>query len=164
MNFTYTITGVEETTDRFMGISERIRAEIALQMPATMENLQDYIKQNKLSGQSANVRSGRLRNAVSYRVTQDGAEIRGEVFIPLAQVPYAGILNDGGRTRAHTILPRSRMSLKFIAGDGAEVFARRVQHPGSLFSARNFMGGGMSDMTNRILKDLQEAANRGLNK
>jgi hypothetical protein len=164
MKLTYTITGEAETQQRFLSVADRIREELALQMETTMENLQDYIKQSKLSGQSVNVRSGRLRAAVSHRVLLEGKDIRGEVFIPLAQVPYAGVLNDGGRTRPHTILPRSRYSLRFIAGDGATVFARRVNHPGSQFSARNFMGGGLTDMTQRILKDLQEAAVRGLKK
>lgn len=47
---------------------------------------------------------------------------------------YARILNDGGRTKAHVIRPKSKRALSF-----GGIVVRQVNHPGSNIPSREFM-------------------------
>lgn len=79
----------------------------------------------------APVRTGNLRRSIVLgAVTPRSAQT-------VARAAYAAAVEYG--TRPHTILPRSRKVLKFNVG-GREVFARKVNHPGT--RPQPFMGPG----------------------
>ena len=60
--------------------------------------------------------------------------------------------------RARTRSCRSRLeALAFVAG-GAQHFARRVEHPGSLIPERSYLRSSLDDMRDEILAALADAA------
>lgn len=164
MKLTYTITGLSGVLANIGHMSDRIRQEVLVQMKPTMEGVVTYVQLNKLSGQVLNVKTGATRDALDSRAFEDGANVVGEAFIPLNKAPGARMNEYGGRTRPHVIVPRTAKALKFLASDGEDVFARRVNHPGSQMPERSFMRSGLNDMTAKIIEELQEAANRAVNK
>ena len=65
-------------------------------------------------------------------------------------VAYAGVHQDGARTRPHTIAARRARALA-IPGIG---YRRKVNHPGSTIPARPFLGVSAQDQT--IIHNLTE--------
>ena len=59
--------------------------------------------------------------------------------------------------RLHEILPVKAEALAFVIG-GAQVFARRVEHPGSLIPERSYLRSSLDDMRDEIVAALAEAA------
>jgi phage gpG-like protein len=85
-------------------------------------------------------RSGRLRNSV--RVIEpyaSGREFVGGLRAGGAGIPYAGIHEHGGVTRAHVIVPKKGDFLSWEDNGGVRRFARRVRHPGSRIPARPYL-------------------------
>lgn len=76
--------------------------------------------------------SGRLRQSIMYETHGTAAHIG-------TNVVYARIHELGGRTGAHTIVPRKAKALRFVVGSNT-VFAMRVEHPGSQIPARPYLG------------------------
>lgn len=163
MKITGEVTGIREINVRILGMTDRIREELRAEMLRLTPEIQRHIQQDKLSGQSLNAVTGRLRASIGSRVYDVGNAIVGEVYS--SGVPYARIQNDGGRTPPHTILPRTAKALHFFgARDGAELFLARVNHPGSRYPGVHFMGQGLYDMRERVINDLFEAVKRGVRK
>jgi hypothetical protein len=157
------VTGVREVNVRLIGMPDRIRAEILDTMRQLTGELETHVTGDYLSGQALNVVTGRLRGSIGHRVYQEGNAIIGEVYS--AGVPYARIQNDGGRTGPHIIEPHTAKMLHFFGSrDGAELFLRRVNHPGSRFKGKFFMGKALFDMRGQIVMELFEAAIRGAHK
>lgn len=115
--------------------------------------LEDKIKQN-LSGDVLNVRSGTLLASISSDVEDDGDGIA--ISADSTGVPYAAILEFGGKTAAHDIVATKAKALAFIVG-GAERFARVVHHPGSVIKAYNYMGGALDDLEDDMTSGLKDA-------
>lgn len=70
--------------------------------------------------------AGKFRDSIGYRTTVLASSIRLEFR---SSVPHAPFVIDG--TRPHVITPRTARMLHFTTGAGIEVFARRVNHPGT---------------------------------
>jgi hypothetical protein len=68
------------------------------------------------------VRTGKLRDSLQIRREGELSAFVG------TDLPYARFLTEG--TRPHRIVPRQAQALRFEA-EGAIVFARAVQHPGT---------------------------------
>jgi phage gpG-like protein len=115
--------------------------------------LEDKIRQN-LSGDILNVRSGALLASISSEAEDDGSGLAIEAGS--AGVPYAAILEYGGKTAAHDIVAVKAKALAFIAG-GAQRFARLVHHPGSTIKAYNYMGGALDDLEDEMTSGLKDA-------
>lgn len=64
-------------------------------------------------------------------------------------VPYAAIHEYGGKTRPHTIVPKSASVLHFFVG-GREVFTRKVMHPGSVIPARPYLRPALEESQGEI--------------
>lgn len=71
------------------------------------------------------VSAGQLRNSINMQRSGGAGVMQVDI---VAFVPYAGYVVDG--TRPHMIVPRNAKVLHFQAG-GADVFTRRVNHPGT---------------------------------
>lgn len=69
-------------------------------------------------------RTGQAEREIKTRSEMAGAEFSGAVYTAL---PHGVFLHTG--TKAHTIVPRKKQALRFVA-NGNFVFARRVRHPG----------------------------------
>lgn len=75
-----------------------------------------------------------------------GADVRDDrIVVSTHGIPYARILEEGGHTRAHMIVPRSVSVLAF-EGPAGLVFAKRVNHPGSNVPARPYASLAMTQL------------------
>jgi hypothetical protein len=72
------------------------------------------------------------------------------------RTPQARILELGGRTRPHIILPRNGSVLVFMK-DGATIFARQVNHPGSVIEPRAPLGRGAAATQLRRIQSVDRA-------
>jgi phage gpG-like protein len=107
-----------------------------------------------LSGEVLQPRSGALLESISSELDDDGAQITATV--ESSGVPYAGILEYGGKTAAHDIVAVKAKALAFMAG-GALRFAKLVHHPGSEIRAFAYMGSALDDLTDDIEGGLKDA-------
>ena len=97
----------------------------------------------------APVKTGNLRRTIRPgQATSQG-------FENVATAGYAAPVEFG--SAAHVIRPRSRKVLRFKVG-GREVFARKVNHPGS--RAQPFMGPGLEKVVKDIGAVIVKAWNR----
>ena len=115
--------------------------------------LEDKIKQN-LSGDVLTTRSGALLNSISTDLEDDGSEI--SVTAESRGVPYAAILEYGGKTAAHEIVATKMKALAFIVG-GERRFAKTVHHPGATIKAYAYMGGALDEIEGEIRSGLKDA-------
>lgn len=74
-------------------------------------------------GQAPRVRTGYLRRSIYSKVKGFAAYIA-------SPLPYAAILQWGGRTRPHVIRAKNARALRFIQ-NGQWVYFKKVNHPGS---------------------------------
>jgi phage virion morphogenesis protein len=84
---------------------------------------------------------GQLKRSLTWEAYPDGSVIFGSNMV------YARIHQEGGKTRAHEIVPYHAKALHFNGR-----FARKVKHPGSLIPARPYMGVPQ-DFDRRVLND-----------
>lgn len=107
-----------------------------------------------LSGEILTPRSGALLGSIGSDLDDDGSQIT--ATIESTGVPYAGILEFGGKTAAHDIVAIKAKALAFMAG-GALRFARMVHHPGSQIRAFAYMGGALDALGDEIEGGLKDA-------
>ncbi len=117
------------------------------------QELEAKVRAN-LSGAILKSRSGALLNSISSDLEDDGSTFTASVESD--GVPYAGILEYGGKTSAHDIVPSKAKALAFTVG-GTQRFARIVHHPGSLIRAFAYMGSALDDLESEIEGGLKDA-------
>ena len=108
------------------------------------------VKNDKLSGAVLNAGSGTLRDSIAANVSADADGVVASVGSE-GDVKYAAIQEYGGKTSAHEILPIKAQALAFVVG-GAQVFARRVEHPGSVIPERSSLRSSLDDMRDEIAR------------
>lgn len=117
--------------------------------------LQRHVIVDKLQGQVLKHRSGNLQRSIQNDVTQSPHSVIGRVFSS-GDVKYAAIHEFGGRTPPHVILPKNGDALKFMM-NGKTVFAKKVNHPGSVMPERSFMRSSLRDMRPEIIDSIERA-------
>jgi len=145
--------------------------------------LQNYVKQNELTGQALHTRTGRLKGSITAKATDDGTTFAGIVG---TNVVYARIHEMGGQTKAHDIFPIHGKALMFARagfigpresmttkggryakgkagavsraiGEGSMQFARAVHHPGSKIPERSFLRSALGALGPEITAGLAAA-------
>lgn len=106
--------------------------------------LLDQVHAN-LDGGKLRAQSGRLAAAQNMQVADDGVRQTVSVGFDPADAPYGAIQEFGGTTRAHLIEAKNAFALSF-SFHGQLVFARRVQHPGSVIPAHSFLRDALADL------------------
>ena len=108
-------------------------------------------------------RTGTLRNTVDYWIGP-AKRLTGNVEAGLKMKgPQARILEKGGRTGPHTIVPKKAMYLTFYWPKvGHWVSLKRVNHPGSVFEPRPVLGRALTHVTPRILRDIKKEIRKTL--
>ncbi len=114
------------------------------------------VRDEKLSGQALETKSGALRNSISAEITVEGGVLTATVG-SFGDVKYAAIQEYGGRTSAHEILPDKAQALAFLVG-GALRFARRVEHPGSTLPPRAYLQSSLDESRDEIVAGLARVA------
>jgi phage gpG-like protein len=146
---------------RLDAMPDQVRAALLTKIDALQLQLTDYVKDNKLSGQVLQMRTGALRDSIVSQIVDDGDVISVQVSSS-GDVKYAAIQEFGGKTGAHDILPDKAKALAFLVG-GVQVFAKVVHHPGSTIPERSYLRSTLADMKDEILDGLTDAVQQGLN-
>jgi phage gpG-like protein len=154
--FALTLDGLEETSARLEAYPAGLAAALSAKTAELADALADLVKDDKLSGAVLDGRSGALRDSIRASVTADADSVSASVSSE-GDLKYAAIQEYGGKTGAHEILPVKAQALAFIA-NGAQSFARRVEHPGSLIPERSYLRSSLDEMRGEIVAALAEAA------
>jgi phage gpG-like protein len=150
------LEGLEETSAQIEGYPAALQAALSAKAAELAAALADLVKSDKLAGAVLNTRSGALSDSIAASVTADADGVLASVGSE-GDVKYAAIHEYGGKTSAHEILPAKADVLAFLIG-GAQHFARRVEHPGSVIPERSYLRSALADMNDEILAALADAA------
>ncbi len=154
--FALELEGLEETSAQIEGYPAALQAALGAKAAELAAALADLVKNDKLSGTVLNSRTGALGASITANVSADSDGVLASVSSE-GDVKYAAIQEYGGKTSAHEILPAKANVLAFLIG-GAQHFARRVEHPGSLIPERSYLRSSLEDMKDEILAALAGAA------
>lgn len=136
------LNGADQVASRLENAAARLPARLGAVMARLGVELAGEVAGNLAGGRLA-ARSGRLAAAQGVRLIGDAGRAGVAVGFDPGAVPYGAIQEFGGTTRAHLIAAKERFALRFNAGTGI-VFARRVQHPGSVIPAHSFLGAALA--------------------
>ena len=158
--FTVELRGDKELIARLDQMPERVRASLYNKVASLASILKTYIIDKKLSGQVLHHRSGDLWRSIHDEATQSANAVLGRVYS--AGVPYAAIHEYGGKTSAHIIEAKTAQALRFEKG-GEEIFAKSVNHPGSVMTERSYMRSSLADKKDEIIEGMNDAVMQGVN-
>jgi phage gpG-like protein len=154
--------GLESTIARLDAYPAALAAALAAKASELAAALAEIVKTDKLSGAVLNARTGALRASIAAGVSSDADGFRASVGSN-GDVKYAAIQEYGGRTGAHEILPAKARALAFVAG-GAQRFARKVEHPGSMIPERSYLRASLDEMRDEIESALAATAAEALDR
>ena len=125
--------------------AEEIIAALRAQMQATVINTLAYIKDNKLSGQLLNQRTGNLKNSGFTEVAEDSTTLTGTIGFGRT-VPYAAIHNYGGTIS----IPAVEGKLMVFERAGDTVFTMRHKAFTVTMPERNYLESSLEELEPEI--------------
>jgi phage gpG-like protein len=156
VNIQIEVLNGEELAEFMATKAELIVGAVRAEMQEQTLGLLGYIKDEKLSGQVVHQRSRNLKNSGFTEVEEGGGEITG--FVGFGRtVPYAAILNYGGKTSPHLIQASNAQALMFVNREGNTIFAKLVHHPGSNFPERNYLETSLEERAEVIREGFEGA-------
>lgn len=158
-NIDIQIQGDQAIQAKFNSMSEGIRKALIKKITVLTLKLESKIIIEKLSGQILKVRSGDLRRSIFQKVLQNATSVDGQVYS--AGVNYARIHEFGGKTAPHLIEPKSADGVLAFSVGGKTVFAKSVNHPGSLMPERSYMRSSLKEMSSEIINEINVAVKEG---
>lgn len=150
-----TVSGDRELIQRLEHMPAAVNQALYIKILTLALKLENLVKTGKLNGQVLNRVTGALARSIHNKVDRTAQSVIGHVFSS-GDVKYAGIHEYGGHTQPHVIEPKKASVLAFMK-NGAQVFARRVNHPGSKFPERSFLRSGLHDMSVEISAGMKKA-------
>lgn len=154
IEFTVDSSQVEALLDKK---AEIIIASLRSELTAQTTNLLSYVKDEKLSGQVLNQRSGNLKNSgfTSFEETAD--TMVGNVSFG-ATVPYAAIHEYGGEIN----IPEVSGKLMVFERDGQTIFTRRHRAFTVRMPARSYLEPSLEEEGPTIIAGLQGAVDEAV--
>lgn len=143
--------GLEETRDWLLGLPQQLQDALMEKSQTLTDALVQKVQQ-KLSGEVLQSRSERLRDSIASDVSDNASGVSASVFVS-GDIPYARILEYGGTTKAHIIAAVNSKVLAFNAG-GKQVFARYINHPGSVIPEYSYLRSSLVDMNDEIVDEM----------
>jgi phage gpG-like protein len=132
--------------------AEAIVAAVRTEMNAETVNLLACIKDEKLSGQLLNQRSGNLKNSGFIEIEEGSGQITG--FVGFGRtVPYAAILNYGGSID----IPEVSGKLMVFQRNGNTVFTMKHRAFTVTMPARNYLESSLEEREPVIVDGFREA-------
>ncbi|HUO54280.1 MAG TPA: hypothetical protein VMU18_06050 [Rhodoblastus sp.] len=148
------LKGASELAERLGDLPAGLRMALTEKVETLARALYAQVVDVNLSGGLVNAGSGDLRDSIQLNVQPQDATFGAEIFAN-GEAPYAAILEFGGKTAPHEILPDKAKALAFVV-NGKQAFARRIAHPGSTFYARSFLGSALEEQSGDIAAGLRE--------
>ena len=150
-----TLDGIDKLDAALQAYPDVIRAALAAKADILASALVDNIRNDKLSGQVLQSRSGALAASLVYDIAGDADAITATVGSE--GVAYAAIQEYGGKTAAHEIVAVKGAALAFLV-DGALHFARKIEHPGSAIPERSYLRSSLEDFNDTLIAEFSDAA------
>jgi phage gpG-like protein len=147
------LSQVENAPAWFSRMPESLRRHLRPAIIDLTRNLALRVRAN-LTGLMLRIVTGQLIGSIRQELIEDPTTIGGRVYTK--GVPYARILHFGGQTRPHVITARRARALRFQF-NGATVFFRQVNHPGSRFPPRPYIHQPLEQMREQITARLTAA-------
>lgn len=151
-----TLIGDKELMARLEKMPQAVREALRRKVTILALKLERKVKSEKLNGQVLNRISGRLARSIAYKVDVQDNSVYGRVFSS-GDVKYAAIHEYGGTTAPHLILPKKAKALAFMNAAGEQVFAQKVNHPGSKMPERSFLRSSLREMSSEISTEMKKA-------
>ncbi len=151
-----TLEGAEALDAQLASLPAEVLARLEAKAQDLAARLVAKVQDEKLSGAVLQTRSGALKASIAADVSLAGGDVNATVG-SFGDVKYAALQEYGGRTAAHEILPDKAQALAFVIG-GQQMFARRVQHPGSTIPASAYLGSSLAEATDEIVAELSAVA------
>lgn len=148
-----TVELVDHATVKLGRLPEEVRKQLRPVLVRDGKELAARVR-GKLSGPVLKIGSGRLLNSIRSEMIENANALYVRVYS--SGVPYAAIHEYGGRTRPHMIFPKNARALHFMVANG-EVFAGKVNHPGSRIPERSYLRSSLAEMRDRLIRDITEA-------
>ena len=148
------MTGDRQLVAKLDNMPAALKQALLVKVTQLTLRLEKKVKTEKLNGQVLNRITGNLARSIASKVDQGPESVTGRVFSS-GDVKYAAIHEFGGQTAPHLILPKKAQALAFTSKGGQQVFARKVNHPGSKMPERSFLRSALRDMSADITKELK---------
>lgn len=148
------MTGDAELAARLSAMPDGLRSALTAKVGSLAQALYSQVVDVNLNGGVLNARSGALRDSIRIAIDPQDTQIGAEIFSN-GDTPYAAILEYGGKTAAHEILPDKAKALAFVL-NGKQMFARRIEHPGSQIAAHSYLRSALDDESDEILSSLRQ--------
>lgn len=155
------LEGDQALIKRLQSMPGAMQAALLRKVTMLTFQLEQKVK-GKLRDDVLHVRTGKLMSSVFHDVEATSTKVIGRVGVGRG-VAYAAIHEFGGHTKPHIIEAINGKALRFEMG-GKTVFARSVQHPGSLIPQRSYMRSSLAEMKEQIIEGLAQAAREGARK
>jgi phage gpG-like protein len=139
------------TTERFD--PRRVRVALTQRARSFRDELEARIRL-KVTGGMLQTHSGALAASILSSIDDDESDTT--ITASSAGVPYAAIQELGGKTTAHEIIATNAKALAFSA-QGGLVFAKKVNHPGSIIPPRSYLASSLSELRDEIESGLKSA-------
>jgi phage gpG-like protein len=149
---TLSLEGQAELSERFGAMPDQLRAALKEKVDVLAQDLFGQVVGVNLSGGVLNARSGALRDSIALQATEQDSQIGAQVLSD-GDIPYAAIQEYGGKTAAHEILPDKTKALVFVM-KGKQVFARKIEHPGSQIPERSYLRAALENQCDEIAQGL----------
>lgn len=152
------VTGDSEVITHLKGVPPRVRGELELTVRRLAITLQQYVKQDKLSGQVLRNRTGTLRRSITHKIFSALDGVRGIVG---TNVSYA---------RPHEFGFKGQVNVKQHLRNVKMAFGRQIEPVQAVVGAhtrnvnlpeRSFLRSSLKDKSDDIKKALREAVLRG---
>ena len=142
---------------KLTSMPDKVRSALLKKTQYLALKLEQQVKQN-LNNTILHFITGELYGSIFNKVTSTENSVEGKVASSASSkaAPYARIQEFGGTTKAHVIEAVNGKALMFQRG-GETVFAKKVNHPGSVIPAHHYMGKAFDELKPEIKDSYQEA-------
>jgi hypothetical protein len=148
------LEGAQQLGERLNALPDHLRSALTEKINSCAGALYSQVVDVNLNSGVLQARSGALRASIELEIVAQDSRVDARIFSN-GDAPYAAILEYGGKTAAHEILPDKAKALAFVL-NGKRVFARRIEHPGSLFAEHAYLRSALNDMSDEIASSLRQ--------
>lgn len=160
-----TVTGDREVYRTFEQFPNTLRQSLRDEIQRIVIDLQNKVKEDKLSGQVLNVRTGKLKRSIDQVMIENDNAISGVVWSRLGAPSYASFW-EFGFSGAQSVKAHLRLM--------TTVFGQAVKSPRKIpigahsrsvhQEPRSFLRSALTDMNSEILQRMDVAVNRAIDK
>lgn len=145
-----TTSNAAEVAEDFLKARAAIDPALQADMAPLMHETIGVERQFAPKGTKTHERGKTLAESIYGKVGRLGFQTR-------TNKPYANIINSGGRTGPHEIVPRRKQALAF-----GGVVLKRVNHPGGHYRAEHYAEKTVAVIEPRWIAELTKTVNRAI--